>query len=124
MIVYIVHVFRGRHAVFDHRTMASSAIVDHLAGWPMRCSWCNRPGVCQHMPTDNRQWRMEGLWIIGGIGLLCNKCDDYGDPPHARYVQGLLKPRVSITSAELIAAYTYPVYAATKTLPVTPVVGG
>ena len=68
---------------FAHRTMAS-----HVGQW-MHCSWCRRPGLCQ--PADHRQWRVHGLWSIGGIGLLCNSCDDHGDPPHARYVQILLR---------------------------------
>ena len=76
------------------------------------------------MSADHRLWRVQGLWFIGGIGLLCNKCDDHGDPPHARYVQVLLKKSISRIPAELIAAYTYPVYAVAKTHPCTPVVGG
>ena len=66
----------------------------------------------------------QGLWIIGGVGVLCHQCDDHGDPPHARYVQALLTGHVSRTPSELIAAYAYPAYAAGKSVPVTLVVGG
>ena len=69
----------------------------------MQCSWCNRRGMCQ---SDHpREWGVQGLWSIGGIGLLCNSCDDHGDPPHARYLQGLFGKDVSRTSSALIAAH-------------------
>ena len=81
----------------------------------MQCSWCKRRGTCQ--PDDLRPWWVPGLWNIEGIGLLCDKCDDHGDPPHARYLEGLLRTKVSRTSSELIAAYTYPVYAKAIAIP-------
>ena len=43
------------------------------------------------------------------IPIYCVTCADAGGPPHGRYLEAILK--VSRSSSELIAAYTYPVYA-------------
>ena len=69
------------------------------------------------MGDDDRPYWVPGLLDIDGIGVLCDTCDnaacdDIG-PPHARYLQAILK--VSRPLSELIAAYAYPVYAKATT---------
>jgi len=114
-----VHVPLGRIVIFDHRTMAP------LVGLTMHCAWCDRPGMVQGAIHHRRNIpELQGLWIIVPIGVICNKCGDHGDPPHARFLQGLLREHVSRTPSELIAAYAYPAYAAGKSVPATLVVGG
>ena len=112
-----MHVPLGRIVIFDHRTMAS------LVGLTMHCAWCDRPGMVQGAIHHRRNIpELQGLWIIGSrnyIVAICNKCGDHGDPPHARFLQGLLREHVSRTPSELIAAYAYPVHAAGTYIPVT-----
>ena len=55
-------------------------------------------GMC--LPDDYRPYPVPSY---------CNPCADAGGPPHGRYLEAILK--VSRSSSELIAAYTYPVYA-------------
>ena len=114
-----MHVPLDRIVVFALHTMAS------IVGQSGRCSWCNKRGLCQ--ADHPREWRVQGLWSIGGIGLLCNSCDDHGDPPHARYLRELLGHRIPRTPLETIAAFMYPVYAEVINDPgrrVVDVVGG
>jgi hypothetical protein len=104
---YVVHVPLDRLTVIALRTMSS-----HV-GQLRRCTWCKREGVCR---SDHpREWRVrspDALWSIRDVGLLCSSCDDYGDPPHARYLQRLSGGKLPRTSMAIIAAYMYPVYAA------------
>ena len=86
-----------------HRTMGS------YGGALMQCCWCNRWGKCSGDVVGIDGIVIKGLWDVDGIGLNCDTCYYTGSPPHARYLQALLKvPRLS---SECIAAYTYPVYA-------------
>jgi hypothetical protein len=54
------------------------------------------------------------------LPIYCVTCADAGRPPHGRYLEAILK--VSRTSSELIAAYTYPVYATATTAATLPIV--
>ena len=102
MLVSVAH-----PAVLDHRTMGSYGY-----RW-LQCSWCDRWGMCT--PDDYRPYWVPGLTDVDGIGVLCDPCVNRWWPPHAEYLQRLLP--VSRTSSELIAAYTYPVYAEVTTYP-------
>ena len=102
---YIVYVSLAHSAVLAHRTMGS-----HGYAW-RQCCWCNRWGKC--LADELRPDWIPGLWDIDGIGLNCDTCHHANSPPHARYLQALLK--VSRLSSECIAAYTYPVYAEATT---------
>ena len=86
-----------------HRTMGS------YGGALMQCCWCNRWGKCSRDEFIIDGTVIKSLWDVDGTGLNCYTYYNASTPPHARYLQALLK--VTRLSSECIAAYTYPVYA-------------
>ena len=70
-----------------------------------RCFWCGKEGKCfwGFQPT---------LLDVDGIGLLCEPCHERGWPPHAEYLQMLLRPVLKGDPhlAEIVSEFIYPVF--------------